>query len=372
MQQLHKNYGKKIGSIIVTFILISLIIFVLLPPATSVYLSPGTLSDDEITLGNTITFENVSLTIRGIEKIPITRLNFSIFNNETDILAGVVVFSVDGTEIDEHPDGSFVITPKTAIQSDWYGYGYGYGYDQPDGPGFYFGYGYGYGYGNQSLSAITIRYDITFTTQETGEFYANFSADSSSTVDTHKFRSSQTPVFTVYGEFFNSSLAYGWNLINIPVSTSMNASHLADNISNCEMISWFDAQNQTYKTYVNGSPAYDFSIQDGYGLFVYINLTGGTYVNVTGATINDADINITLYNVSGGWNMIGWYNSSSTNSSRLAENISDCTKVSYYNTSTGNFTNYFVDMSVISAFEITRGLGIFVQVSNQTYWHGEG
>jgi hypothetical protein len=35
------------------------------------------------------------------------------------------------------------------------------------------------------------------------------------------------------------------------------------------MVSWFDAENQTFKTHIVGVPLYDFTIMQGMGLFLY-------------------------------------------------------------------------------------------------------
>ena len=52
----------------------------------------------------------------------------------------------------------------------------------------------------------------------------------------------------------------------------MWASNLAENISGCKMISWFDSQNQTYSTFIiGGPPGFDFPINNGFGYFVYEN-----------------------------------------------------------------------------------------------------
>ena len=67
---------------------------------------------------------------------------------------------------------------------------------------------------------------------------------------------------------YNLSLHSGWNLITIPVENTYTAMTLSENITECVMISRFDAVNQTYKTYiVGGPPSFDFPILDGYGLF---------------------------------------------------------------------------------------------------------
>lgn len=184
---------KKIGSVIISIILIALILFVLVPPATAVYLHPGTPSTNSLTVGDTITFEDVNLTIRGSERIPIMFLNFSIFNNATGQLIGTVIFTVDGNEISMDPSNAFNVTLTSVINPNWYGYGYGYGYDEyghasPD-----FGYGYGYGYGEEGYADITFLYDINFTTYVAGEFYGKLFVNSS----IYTYESPPSTTFTV-------------------------------------------------------------------------------------------------------------------------------------------------------------------------------
>jgi len=43
------------------------------------------------------------------------------------------------------------------------------------------------------------------------------------------------------------------------------------NITNCTMVSWFDAVNDTLKTYIAGGPsAFDFAVRPGMGLFILL------------------------------------------------------------------------------------------------------
>ncbi len=174
-----------------------MIFTILIPPATAVHISPGSINDSSVTTGSSVTFSDINLTIRGEERIPITELNFSIHNNLNDNVVAYVTFSVDGTETSEDPTGKFTVENTTTIQSDWYGYGYGYGYDQPDGPGFYFGYGYGYGYSESGYSDITFLYDIVYTTHTTGTFYWKFSVNSTSNEESTIYSNSSTSTFTV-------------------------------------------------------------------------------------------------------------------------------------------------------------------------------
>jgi hypothetical protein len=67
-------------------------------------------------------------------------------------------------------------------------------------------------------------------------------------------------------------LSVGWNMIGWYHSDNTMASSLGGNISGCEMISWFDSVNQTFKTYiVGGPPSFDFGISPGMGLFILVN-----------------------------------------------------------------------------------------------------
>ena len=68
-------------------------------------------------------------------------------------------------------------------------------------------------------------------------------------------------------------LYVGWNLIGWHQIYNTTASSLADNISGCELISWFDSGIQMYKSYiVGGPPSFDFIITSGMGIFVLVNI----------------------------------------------------------------------------------------------------
>jgi hypothetical protein len=67
-------------------------------------------------------------------------------------------------------------------------------------------------------------------------------------------------------------LNVGWNMIGWYHSSDTLASSLGGNISDCQMVSWFDAVNQTFKTYIVGGPSsFDFPVTTGMGLFVMVN-----------------------------------------------------------------------------------------------------
>ena len=66
-----REISKKIIGLVISITLVALIFSILIPPATAVHLSPGSPNHSSVTVGNTITFSNVNLTIRGEEKIPV-------------------------------------------------------------------------------------------------------------------------------------------------------------------------------------------------------------------------------------------------------------------------------------------------------------
>jgi len=183
---------NKLLGVGVAGILILMIFFVLLPPATAVYLNPGSPDDTSVTTGTTITFSDVNLTIRGVERIPVNNLTFYVFNNADDSIVGYVLFTIDGTEIEDDPSGKFTVTNTTIIQSGWYTNGSQWGYDEEYLHNYTYSNGYGYGYGS-GLVDITFLYDITYTTHTTGTFYAKLYVNSTS----HTYMSAASTTFTV-------------------------------------------------------------------------------------------------------------------------------------------------------------------------------
>jgi len=164
-------------------------------------------------------------------------------------------------------------------------------------------------------------------------------------------------------------ISEGWNLITIPYNSFYNASELAENITNCSIISRFNSQHQTYESFIVGvsPPSADFEIQNGYSYFIesdnnniftfydppILNVTIPLFVNITG------------------WNMIGWYNQNDTKASFLASNITNCSIVSMFDSINQIYKSYIVNVSPESAdFTISQGMGVFVIVDEETIWYG--
>jgi PKD repeat protein len=171
---------------------------------------------------------------------------------------------------------------------------------------------------------------------------------------------------SLYLGLINTNIIFnpGWNLITISVDKDWMASTLAENITGCQMISWFDAQNQTYKTHIIGVPGYDFDIKDGFGLFILLNQSNN--LNIIGVRI----INVTVP-LSVGWNMIGWYHDYDTTAGSLAGNISGCQMVSWFDPVNQTFKTHIVGVPGYD-FVIKQGMGLFILVDAASVWHGEG
>jgi hypothetical protein len=155
----------------------------------------------------------------------------------------------------------------------------------------------------------------------------------------------------------------GWNLINIPLNNSWMASTLTENITGCQMISWFDSENQTYKTYIVEVPGYDFTIKDGYGLFILVNQT--SIISMSGDIITSVSIPLKV-----GWNMIGWYHDYSTTASDLASSITGCEMISWFDASNQTFKTHIVGVPGYD-FNITKGMGIYVLTNANSIWYGD-
>jgi len=114
------RFKKELITFIITASIVILLIMTTIPPAAAVYLDAGTPSSTSVTRGNTITFSNVNLTIRGAERIPVEFLNFSIFRSSDDQYITHVKFLINGNET-EDPLNKFTVQLITNISNIPYG-----------------------------------------------------------------------------------------------------------------------------------------------------------------------------------------------------------------------------------------------------------
>ena len=205
-----------------------------------------------------------------------------------------------------------------------------------------------------------------------GYYYLeNYSVEGNYSFEIYTFDTSgNSIVYSGYGfEIINGSfisvdilLNTGWNLITVPIETSWYATDLIANITDCLMVSWFDAENQTFKT-ATSSGGYDFPIIPGYGYFVYV--TDGSEFTTVGVPVMSVSVPLEIE-----WNMIGWYHSYDTTASSLMENITGCIMVSWYDNVNGTYKT--ATSSGGYDFTITQGMGLFVYTTEASIWYGEG
>ena len=157
-----------------------------------------------------------------------------------------------------------------------------------------------------------------------------------------------------------------WNLITIPIQTNWWASDISDNLTGCVSVSRWDSVNQTYKTYiVGGPPSFNFIIEPGCGYFV--DMTGSDTLSVQGIPITSISIPLEI-----GWNLLGWYHDYDTTASSIASNISGCFSVSMWNNSLQTYKTYIVGGPPSFDFPVSRGMGLFIDVTEESVWYGGG
>jgi len=158
----------------------------------------------------------------------------------------------------------------------------------------------------------------------------------------------------------------GWNLITIPIENNYTAKTLSENITGCELVSWFDSSNQTYRSYiVGGPPGFNFQIKDGHGYFIVVNQS--SIFSLSGYQLSTISIPLHI-----GWNLIGWNQIYDTTASSLAENITSCELVSWFDSSNQTYRSYIVGGPPGFDFTITSGMGLFIVVNEESIWNGEG
>ena len=157
------------------------------------------------------------------------------------------------------------------------------------------------------------------------------------------------------------NLLQGWNFI-IPLNTSYKrAEDLAQAVGvNCTHVGKWNNTTQLFEAHKKGTNENNFTINNGTGYFIYVEQSTDFIVNTS--EILPVSMSLTM-----GWNSIGWFNSTSTDAKSLANNITNCTAVAYWDNGLGRFVVHVVGTG-ISNFAVTRGMGCLVYVTSGTEW----
>ena len=144
------------------------------------------------------------------------------------------------------------------------------------------------------------------------------------------------------------------------------ASDLSANLTSCTSISRWDSVNQTYRTYIVGGPSsFDFPLVEGCGFF--IDTSSSETLSMVGYPIVSVAVPLKI-----GWNLLGWYHGVDTTASSLSGNISGSTSLSRWDAVNQTYRTYIVGGPSSFDFPIHRGMGLFVDVTMESVWIGEG
>jgi hypothetical protein len=204
-------------------------------------------------------------------------------------------------------------------------------------------------------------------------YYANYSIIGNYTYfiwanDTigHSVKSS-TYTFSILNESYLSldiNLDSGWNLISVPVVNGWYASDLVGNVSGCLYVVQWDSVDQEFWIYVPGFPAFDFLLVPGCGYFVEMSTSG--VLSMVGLPVMEVNVPLTT-----GVNLIGWYHNWNTTASSILENVSGCSSVIKWDPLVQDYWLYLLGYPAFD-FVVSPGMGLFVDVSVDSVWHGEG
>jgi len=160
------------------------------------------------------------------------------------------------------------------------------------------------------------------------------------------------------------SLKKGWNLVTLPLESNFTAESLGQAVSNCTVVTHFDAVTKNFTTHVVNTSHDNFVIENGIGYFIY--LTENQTFLPSGSPIHSFSVDIQE-----DWNLVGWPNADSTLAESLGQNITGTTVVTMFDAETQTFTSHVVN-TPHDNFTIERGMGFFIYTTESSVWQGEG
>jgi hypothetical protein len=156
----------------------------------------------------------------------------------------------------------------------------------------------------------------------------------------------------------------GWNVITVPVDGDYTAESLGKNISGCTVIIGFNGSDQTFTSHVVGTPHDNFPLTVGNGYFIY--MSKNTTCTVEGIMVDT--ISLPLYT---GWNLIGWYQGTTTDANTLGQVIPGTTVITMFDAESQQFISHVITKGEPwDNFIIERGMGLFLYTTQDSTWDG--
>jgi hypothetical protein len=181
-------------------------------------------------------------------------------------------------------------------------------------------------------------------------------------IDESKANDAKSITITIAQIFIFNFKQQGWSFITLPLNTTYEtAGELANAIPYCQYIKKWDSAAQSYIVYEKGSAINNFSLENGVGYFVFVT-------QATDFTIEGTQLSRQTLTLDKGWNSIGRFNETTISASDLAKDIgSNCIAISYWDETLQRFVTHMVGTN-IGNFDIERGKGYFVCVTEATIW----
>ncbi|PJB21721.1 MAG: hypothetical protein CO114_03865 [Euryarchaeota archaeon CG_4_9_14_3_um_filter_38_12] len=215
----------------------------------------------------------------------------------------------------------------------------------------------------QVLSCTYVHFDKTWNCvwNTTLESDGEHTIDATATDNSGNTGSAEHITVNVSNQYFTLHFNSGWNFITLPLNTVYEwAGDLANAVSNCTHIGEWNSSTQQVEFYVKNTGTNNFALQQGRGYMAYTKTTSA--LTLTGTNITTATVELNV-----GWNSIGRFNSTAATAESLAQNITNCTSVAYWNTTLGRFITHPINIE-ISDFAVERGGGYFVYVTSESTW----
>jgi hypothetical protein len=172
---------------------------------------------------------------------------------------------------------------------------------------------------------------------------------------------------TYYLGTYDLALFAGWNLVTVPYRTSMTAKGFLDNVTGCTVVYAYNASTGIPMIVTASSPSEnDIPLEAGAGYFVAVT------DNITASLTRGLPVTSVSISLFPGWNLLGWYHAHATGAKSVLENVTNCSVVYWYDGKNSTPRIVTPASPPETDFPVTQGMGLFVAVTTESDWHGEG